>query len=71
MKQETNAAQAAELAQYELNGGGWRNSLTFLERIRKVTPEDIQRVSNKYFRNLQFVVLGKPEAINRSIFVAE
>src|SRR5438552_13636583 len=30
--QETNAAQAAELAQYELIGGGWRNSLAFLEK---------------------------------------
>ncbi|MBV9211529.1 MAG: insulinase family protein, partial [Acidobacteria bacterium] len=26
LRQETNAAQAAELAQYELIGGGWRNS---------------------------------------------
>ena len=27
--QETNAAQAAELAKYELIGGGWRNAFDF------------------------------------------
>ena len=36
--QETNAAQAAELAQYELIGGGWRNSLVFLEKLRASPP---------------------------------
>ena len=34
--QETNAAQAGELAQYELIGGGWRNSVNFLERLTAV-----------------------------------
>jgi len=69
LKQETNAAQAAELAQYELLGGGWRNSLDFLDRMRKVKPADIQAVANKYMKNLRFVVVGKPEAIDRSILL--
>ena len=69
LKQETNAAQAAELAQYELIGGGWRNSLHFLERIRKVKAEDVQAAANKYMKNLRFVVVGKPSAIDRSIFL--
>ncbi|MCA1616242.1 MAG: insulinase family protein [Acidobacteria bacterium] len=38
MTQETNAAQAGELAMYELLGGGWRNSLALLDRVRAVTP---------------------------------
>ena len=59
--QETNAAQAGELAQYELIGGGWRNSINFLERLSAVSPADIQRVSQKYMRNIRFVVLGKSE----------
>ena len=29
--QETDAAQAAELAKYELTGGGWHNSFEFFE----------------------------------------
>src|SRR6185295_1555289 len=46
--QQTNAAQAGELAQYELIGGGWRNSADFIDRLRAVTPADVQRVAQKY-----------------------
>ena len=67
--QETNVAQAAELARYELTGGGWRNSFEFLNRVREVKPEDVQRVAQKYIKNLRFIVLGNPTAINRQIFL--
>jgi zinc protease len=67
--QETNAAQAGELAQFELIGGGWRNANQFLEHIRSVTPADVRRVANQYMKNIQFVVLGNPSSINKSIFV--
>jgi zinc protease len=67
--QETNAAQAAELARYELTGGGWRNSFQFLERVREVKPSDIQMVANKYIKNLRFVVVGNPASIDRTIFL--
>jgi zinc protease len=66
--QETNPAQAAELAQYELIGGGWRNSLVFLEKLRAVTPADVQRVAQKYMRNIRFVVLGNPQQIDKTVF---
>jgi len=71
MGQETNAAQAAELAQYELIGGGWRNSLAFLEKLRAVTPADVQRVAQKYMRNIRFVVLGNPNQIDKNIFIGQ
>jgi len=66
--QETNAAQAGELAQYELIGGGWRNSVDFLEKLTAVTPADIQRVSQKYMKNIRFVVLGNPRSIDTGVF---
>lgn len=66
--QETNAAQAGELAQYELIGGGWRNSVEFLEKLSAVTPADIQRVSQKYMRNIRFVVLGNPRSVDTGVF---
>jgi zinc protease len=66
--QETNAAQAGELAMYELLGGGWRNSTHYLERLRAVTPEDVQRVAQKYMRNLRFVVLGDPTKVDKNLF---
>ncbi len=69
--QETNAAQAAELAQYEMIGGGWRNSLVFLEKLRAVTPADVQRVAQKYMRNIRFVVLGNPQQIDKTVFTGQ
>lgn len=70
MDQETNAAQAGELARYELIGGGWRNSIEFIERLRAVTPTDVQRVSRVYMRNIRFVVLGNPAQIDKRVFMA-
>jgi zinc protease len=69
IKQETNAAQAADLALYELIGGGWQNSASFLDGIKKVTSADIQRVSKKYMNNLRFVVIGNAKDINRNTFL--
>ncbi|HVS21460.1 MAG TPA: pitrilysin family protein, partial [Pyrinomonadaceae bacterium] len=71
MGQETNAAQAAGLAQYELVGGGWHNSLLFLEKLRAVTPADVQRVAQKYMRNIRFVVLGNPAQIDKNVFTGQ
>lgn len=71
LRQETNAAQAEELAQYELIGEGWRNSFNLIERLRGVTPEDVQRVSQKYMRNIRFIVLGNPASVDRSVFLAQ
>ena len=68
MGQQTNPNQTGELAEYELIGGGWRNSANVLSRLRAVTPEDVRRVANTYMRNLQFTVLGNPQSIDRSIF---
>jgi zinc protease len=68
MGQETNAAQAGELAQYELIGGGWRNSAVFIDRLRAVTPSDVKRAANTYMRNLQFVVIGDPRQIDKGVF---
>jgi zinc protease len=69
--QETNAAQAGELAQYELIGGGWRNSVDFLEKLEAVKPEDIQRVSQKYMKNIRFVVLGNPRSVDAGVFTGQ
>ena len=69
LRQETNAAQAGELAQYELIGGGWQNGFTFLDRLRAVTPEDVRRVAQTYMRNMRFVVLGNPRVVDKSVFL--
>jgi predicted Zn-dependent peptidase len=67
--QETNAAQAGELAKYELIGGGWRNAFGFLDKIREVKPLEVQAAAQKYMKNIRFVVIGNPTAINREVFL--
>ena len=67
--QETSGAQVGELARYELVGGGWRRSFEFLNGVRAVTPADVQRVSNKYMKNLRFVYIGNTTDINRAVYL--
>ncbi|MGI8642224.1 MAG: M16 family metallopeptidase [Pyrinomonadaceae bacterium] len=67
--QQTSAAQARELAKYELIGGGWRKSFDFLEKVRQVKPEDVKTAASKYMKNIRFVVIGNPSAINKNIFL--
>jgi zinc protease len=71
MGQETNAAQAGELAQNELLAGSWRNAFNFIDQLRAVTSQDVQRVSQKYMRNIQFIILGNPNNIDRNIFLGQ
>ena len=39
-----------------------------LETLRNGTPEDVRRVALTYMKNLQFVVLGNPQKIDKGIF---
>lgn len=67
--QETNAAQAGDLARYELLGGGWKNSFLFLEKIREVRARDITTVAKKYMKNIRFVYVGDTTKIERDIYL--
>jgi predicted Zn-dependent peptidase len=69
--QETNAAQAGDLAEYEIVGGGWRNSFETISRLLAVRPADVQRVAQTYMKNLQFVVLGDSAKIDRAVFTGQ
>jgi len=66
--QETNLGQATQLGTYELVGGGWRNALALVDKVKAVTPADIQRVATRYFRNARFVVVGDPKKVDRALF---
>jgi zinc protease len=68
MGQETNMGQAQQLGLWEITGGGWRNALTYVDRMRAVTPADVQRVATRYLRNARFVVIGDPKKVDRSLF---
>lgn len=60
---ETMNGQAEKLGYFEAIAGDYRYEQTYLERVRSVTPEDIVRVANKYFRdeNLTIGVLFPKE----------
>ena len=70
MRNETNASQASFLATYEISGLGWKAAEKFIENIKMVTAEDVMRVANKYFHNLQFVVIGNPKLIDEKVFTS-
>jgi zinc protease len=67
MSNEATGDQASWLAMCDLVGGDWRLSRTLPDRIRAVTAADIQAFAKKYLRNLQTVVLGDPEKVDRKL----
>ena len=46
---DSNSGLAAQLTYYEVVTGDWRNLFGQLDKIEKVTVEDIQRVAKQYF----------------------
>jgi zinc protease len=67
---ETNNSQAGFLGVCEIVGKGWKTADSFMENIKRVTAADIQRVANKYFHNLQTVVIGDPKVIDTKVFTS-
>jgi zinc protease len=70
MRQETNAAQAATLGRYELTGGGWEQSLVFIERIKQVKPAQVQRVAKDYIKNIHWSFVGKAASVDQSLITS-
>ena len=40
----------------------------WLEDVRKVKPEDIQRVAKTYLKNFHFAALGNPSYFDKALF---
>lgn len=59
LSRETNTNQAAIFSLYEVMGIGWENSNSFIRRLSRVSPQDIQTVMRKYMRDFSFVVVGR------------
>ena len=69
MRNETFSQQAGLLAKYELSGVGYQEADKYLNFVKKVTSEDIQRVCKKYVKNLQFVLIGNPSSLEIKDFI--
>lgn len=66
---QSNGAQASMLGRWELVGGGRLNADLHIERLGAVSVEDISRVLSTYVRNLQFVIIGDPAAVDSALFM--
>ena len=64
-------ALAWYLAFYEVEGVGRGYPDRFRQRVEGVTVADVQRVAQKYMRNIRFVVLGNPKSVDTKVFTRE
>ena len=61
---ETNAAQADFLARSELYEGDYQEADRFVDELKRVTPEDVQRVARRYMKGFRFAYVGDPSKLN-------
>jgi zinc protease len=61
---ETNAAQADFLARSQLYEGDYREADRFVDELKSVTPQDVQRVARKYMKGFRFAYVGDPSKLN-------
>jgi zinc protease len=61
---ETNAAQADFLARSQLYEGDYREAEHFVDQLKSVTPEAVQRVARKYMKNFRFAYVGDPSKLS-------
>ena len=67
LKNETNGDQATFLARAQIYLGDYRAANRFVDDLRHVRPEDIQRVARLYMRDFRFAYLGKSDALSRAL----
>jgi zinc protease len=61
---ETNAAQADFLARSQLYEGDYHEAERFVDELKSVTPEAVQRVARKYMKGIRFAYVGDPSKLN-------
>lgn len=70
LKNETNGDQATFLARAQIYQGDYRLASRFVADLRKVRPEDVQRVARSYMHDFRFVYLGNRSALNADLLSA-
>ncbi len=65
LETETNAEQGDVLARAELYRGDYRVADRFVDELRRVTPDDVRRVANRYMRHLRWAYVGDPSRVSR------
>lgn len=64
---ETHAAQANFLARAEIYRGDWRAAERFVDELRTVTPEQVQRAARQYIRDIRFAYVGDTTQVDRRL----
>jgi zinc protease len=60
---ETNAAQADFLARSQLYEGDYREADRFVDELKSISPEDVQRVARRYMKGFRFAYVGDPSKL--------
>jgi zinc protease len=63
---ETNADQANFLARAELYRGDYRAGERFVSELRRVTPQDVRRVTQRYMHDIAFAYVGDTTRLSRT-----
>jgi len=64
---ETNDAQASFLARAELYRGDYRLADKFVDELKSVSPEAVQRVARRYMKGIRFAYVGDPSRLRRDL----
>jgi zinc protease len=64
---ETNDAQASFLARAELYRGDYRLADKFVDELKSVSPEAVQRVARRYMKGIRFAYVGDPARLRRDL----
>jgi zinc protease len=67
LKNETNADQANFLARAALYQGDYAAADRFMEALRRVTPDDVRRVAQRYLKDFRFAYVGDASKLDRSL----
>lgn len=67
---ETNDAQADFLARSQLYRGDYKAADRFVDELKRVTPQAVQRVARKYMRGIQFAYVGDPSQVHKELMTA-
>jgi len=70
MGNESTAGIAGLLMRSQVYGGDWRMARAIPERVKQVTPEQVQDYARRFLNHLQMVALGDPAKIDRAAFTS-
>ncbi|WP_374950281.1 M16 family metallopeptidase [Mucilaginibacter sp.] len=67
-KNETNNAQASSIASNEVLHNNWKRSITLVNDVKKLTPEQVSDAFRKYIGNMVWVYQGDTKKVNPLLF---